>query len=62
MAGPRKMNEALANVRARAVADFLKEQGASADSITIVTGGETRRFGGTGELNRRVTVELMDGN
>lgn len=62
MAGPRKMNEALADVRARAVADFLKEQGASADSITIVTGGETRRFGGTGELNRRVTVELMDGN
>ncbi|SUB00191.1 outer membrane protein A [Pannonibacter phragmitetus] len=62
MAGPRKMNEALADARARAVADFLKEQGASADSITIVTGGETRRFGRTGALNRRVTVEVMDGN
>ncbi len=62
VAGPRKMNEALAHVRAQAVADFLTEQGASADRITIVTGGETRRFGRTGALNRRVTVEIMDGN
>lgn len=62
VAGPRKMNEALANVRADAVADFLKAQGVSADSITVVSGGETRRFGRKGVLNRRVTVEVVDGN
>jgi outer membrane protein OmpA-like peptidoglycan-associated protein len=62
VAGPRKMNEALASVRAEAVADFLKEQGVGADRISVVTGGETRRFGPKGFLNRRVTVEVVDGN
>lgn len=62
IAGPRRMNEALASVRANAVADFLKEQGIGADRINVVTGGETRRFGPKGALNRRVTVEVVDGN
>lgn len=62
VAGPRRMNEALANVRADAVADFLKAQGVSAGSITVAAGGETRRFGRKGVLNRRVTVEVVDGN
>lgn len=62
VAGPRKMNEALASVRAEAVAGFLKQQGISADRISVVTGGETRRFGRKGVLNRRVTVEVVDGN